>query len=134
MSSSVVYGVDWLAIRPRLLDDREDIVFLHDQVFLVVDLHFGARVLTEEDLVAGLHVQRDLLPVLVHLPVAHRDDFAFLGLFLGGVRDDNPALLNFLLLLPLDDDAVVQRTNLHSRCASDRKTLDFGGPGRSASP
>src|SRR5216683_2772372 len=96
-----------LAVRARLLDDREHVLFLHDQVLLLVDLHLGARVLAEEDLVAGLHVQGDLLAVLVHLPVAHRDDLALLGLLLRGIRNDNAALLDFLLLLALDEDAVM---------------------------
>src|SRR5713226_6868930 len=102
----------WLRAAP-LLDDREHVLFLHDQVLLVVDLHLGARVLAEEDAIVGLHVQGDLLAVLVHPPVAHRDDLALLGLLLRGVGNDDAALLGFLLLLALDEDAVMQRTNLH---------------------
>src|ERR1700729_2900014 len=37
-----------------LLDDREDVVFAEDDVVFAVELHFGARVLADEDLVAGL--------------------------------------------------------------------------------
>ncbi len=58
------------------------------------------------------------LPSSVDLAVADRDDLALLGLLLGGVRDDDPALLDLLLLLPLDENSVVQRTNLHSQRAS----------------
>src|SRR5467141_419630 len=92
---------------PYLLDDRENVLFLHDQVVLAVDLHLGPRVLAEENAIVGLHIQRDLLAVLVHLPVAYRDDLALLGLLLGGIRDDDAALLDFLLLLALDEDAVM---------------------------
>src|SRR5713101_2870174 len=91
----------------RLLDDGQHVVFLHDQILLVVDLHLGTGVLPEQDAIVGLHIQGDLLAVLVHLPVAYRDDLALLGLLLGGIRDDDAALLDFLLLLALDADAVM---------------------------
>src|SRR5216683_2968222 len=91
----------------RLLDNGQHVIFLHDQILLVVDLHLGPRVLAEENAIVGLHIQRDLLAVLVHLPVAYRDDLALLGLLLGGIRDDDAALLDFLLLLALDEDAVM---------------------------
>src|SRR5713101_2269768 len=100
---------------PELLDDGEHILLAQDQVLLVVQLDLGARVLAEEDLVAGLHVPGDLLALVVHLPVPNRDHLALLALFLGGVRDDDAALLDLFLVLPLDEDAVVQRTNLHSQ-------------------
>src|SRR6266436_3368459 len=82
---------------PRLLDNGQH----------VVDLHLGAGILAEQDAVVGLYVQADLLAVLVHLPVAYRDDLALLGLLLGGIRNDDAALLDFLLLLALDEDAVM---------------------------
>src|SRR2546422_6904628 len=107
-----------LAVRARLLDDREHVLFLHDQVLLLVHLDLGARVLAEEDPVVRLHVQRDLLAILVHLPVAHCDDLALLGLLLRGVGNDDAALLGILLFLALDEDPVVQRTNLHGQSAS----------------
>src|ERR1700682_2761318 len=40
----------------RLLDNREDVLFLHDQVLLVVDLYLGARVLAEENAIVGLPI------------------------------------------------------------------------------
>src|SRR5882724_9439628 len=112
------HGPVGLAVRARLLDDREHVLFLHDQVLLLVHLDLGARVLAEEDAVVGLHVQRDFLAVLVHLPVAHRDDLALLGLLLRGVGNDDAALLGVLLFLALDKDPVMQRTNLHGQSAS----------------
>src|SRR6478672_5852728 len=42
----------------RSADDPEDVAFLHDDQVLTVDLHFGARPLAEQDLVARLDVQR----------------------------------------------------------------------------
>src|SRR6185503_17966300 len=107
-----------LAGRGGLLDDGEDVLFLHDQVLLVVQLHFGAGILAEQDAVVGFHVQRDLLSLLRHSPIAHRDDLALLGLFLGGVRDDDPALLAFLFFFTLDENPVMQGTDLHGQDAS----------------
>ena len=40
------------------VEDREDLVFAHDEVLLTVDLDFLAGILAEEDGVARLHVQR----------------------------------------------------------------------------
>src|SRR5439155_798212 len=38
---------------PPLLENGEDVFLAHDEEFLVVDLDLGARVLPEQDLVAG---------------------------------------------------------------------------------
>src|SRR6266849_3746667 len=111
------HGPVGLAGLARLFDDREHVLFLHDQVLLVVDLHLGARVFAEEDAVVSLHVQRDLLAVLRHLPVAHRDDLALLGV---------------LLFLALDEDPVMQRTNLHGYSASRLSDVGLRGRSRSA--
>src|SRR5262249_1324902 len=69
-------------------------------------------VLAEEDSVARLHVERDLLAVVGHLPGADGDDLALLGLLLRGVRDDDAASADFLLLDPLHENAIMQRTKL----------------------
>src|SRR5262245_28400430 len=104
------FGMDRV---PPLLENGEDVFLAHDEVLLVVDLHLGARVLPEQDLVAGLDVEGDLLAVVAHLAGAHGDDLALLRLLLGRVRDDDPAPADLLLLQTLDHDAIVQRTNLH---------------------
>src|SRR5207253_11274942 len=84
-----------------LLENGEDVVLAHDQVLLVVDLHLGAGVLPEQDLVPGLHVERDLLALVGDFAVADGDHLGLLGLLLGRVRDNDPALFDFLLLEPL---------------------------------
>src|SRR3989449_9437646 len=99
--------------RPSLLENGEDVFLAHDQIFLVIELHLGAGILPEEDLVPGLDVQRDLLALVGDLAVAHGDDLALLGLFLRRVGNDDPALFDFLLLEPRHQKAIVQRTNLH---------------------
>src|SRR2546425_13355861 len=63
-------------------------------------------------------VEGDLLAVLGHLAVAGGDDLALLGFLLRRVRDDDAPLFHFLLLESLDENAVVQRTNLHRFSAS----------------
>src|SRR3990172_2528926 len=108
----------WRSIGPRLADDAEHILFTHDQVLLVLDLHLGAGVLAEQDPVAGLDIQGDLLAVVVHLAVPDGDHLALLGLLLGRVGDDYSPLLHLTLLDALDKDAIVQWTNLHGQLAS----------------
>src|SRR6185436_13339282 len=44
---------------PAVVDDGEDFVFPHDEVFLTIELDFLARVFPEQDAVAGLDVERD---------------------------------------------------------------------------
>src|SRR5881397_482418 len=103
---------------PPLLENGEDVFLAHDEVLFVVDLDLGARVLPEQDLVAGLHVEGDLLAVVADLAVADGDHLGFLRLLLGGIGNDDPALLDLFLLEPLDEDTVMQRTNLHGVSAS----------------
>ena len=88
---------------------------LHDQEILAVDAHLGAGPLAEQHAVAGLHVERLDLAVLVAGARADGDDLALLRLLLGGVRNDDAALRLLLRLDAADDDAVVQRTKLHQR-------------------
>src|SRR5437870_8249301 len=99
-----------------LADNRQDFVLAEDEVLLAVDLDVRARVLAEEDLFSGLDVEGDLGPVVDDLAVADGDDLALLGLFLGGVRDDDPALDRLLLFDALDDQAVVQWLDVHAKC------------------
>src|SRR3989338_1480009 len=109
------FGMDRV---PPLLENGEDVFLAQDEVLLVVQLHLGARVLPEQDLVPGLDVERDLLALVGDLAVADGDHLGLLRLLLRGVGDDDPALLHFLFLEPFDQDAIMQRTNLHGFCAS----------------
>src|SRR6059036_2520875 len=90
---------------PPLLENGEDVFLAHDEVFLVVDLDLGARVLPEQDLVASLHVEGDLLAVVADLSRADGDHLTLLRLLLRRVRDDDPAPLDLLLLQTLDHDS-----------------------------
>jgi hypothetical protein len=82
----------------ELGENGQDLVLAQDEHVFAVDTDVRARILPEQDLVADLDVEGDLRAVLQDLAVAGGDDFAFLGLFLGRVGDDDPALRGLLLL------------------------------------
>ncbi len=84
-----------------------DVGFLHDQKVFAVDLDLGARPFAEQDAVAGLDVERDELAGLVTGARSDGDDFAFLGLLLGGVGNDDAAGGLLFELDPANDHAVV---------------------------
>ena len=92
-----------------LLQDAEDFFLAHNQEFLAIDLDLGAGILAEQDAVAGLDVERENLAFVVGLALADGDDFALLGLFLGGVRDDDAAPDGFAFFDAANQDAVVKR-------------------------
>src|SRR5712692_3944616 len=94
-------------------DDGQHFVLAHDEVVLPIELDLLAGVLAEENEVAGLHVERDALPVVLDLAGTGRDDLPLLRLLLGGIGDDDPADLLFAFLKALDDDAVVERSDVH---------------------
>src|SRR5713101_3458502 len=102
----------FIDVESLLLDDREHFVLADDQVLLVVDLDLGAGVLADEDAVPLLDVQGELLAFLVDLALADGHDFGFHRLLFGGVGDDDPTLLGLLGLQSLNENAVVEWTNL----------------------
>src|SRR3954471_9032060 len=101
--------------RPHSVEHGEDVVLAQDQVLGAVDLDLVARVLGEQHLVARLHLQLAQAAVLDDLAVADGDDQRFLGLFLGRVGDKEPAGGLVLFLDALDENAVVERSDLHGR-------------------
>src|SRR5713226_5265412 len=99
-------GAASIFLEKRLRQHGQDFVFAEDQDLLAVDLDVGPGVLPEQDLVAHLDVQGDLGAVLQELAVPDGQDLALLGLLLGGVGNDDPALGRFLLLDAADDHAI----------------------------
>src|SRR5438309_5560786 len=91
------------------LDDRENLVLSQDQVFLVVDLDFGAGVLADQDAIPLLDVERELLAVLVDLALPDGDDVRLHRFLFRGVGDDDAPLARFTFLDPLHQDSVVKR-------------------------
>src|SRR6185437_10968359 len=103
-----------LLLGDAALDDAHDVGLLHDQEFLAIELHLGARPLAEQDPVAFLHIERDDLALLVARAGTDGDDLALHRLFLGGVGDDDAARGLFLGVEPTDHDPVMQGTELHT--------------------
>jgi hypothetical protein len=99
----------WLLVDDELLDHSQNVVGAHDLVLLAIQLDFRAAVFADEHAVALLDLKRDFLPVVIGLAGAERHDDALLGLFLGGIGDDDAALLGFLLFGRLNEEAISER-------------------------
>src|SRR5665811_1260459 len=97
-------------------DDREDGASGQDEVLLAVVLDLGAAVLAVDDLVADGKVERNAVAVVVDAAGTDRQDFALLGLLLGGVRDHETRGRGLLGLAGLDDDAVFERFDGNRHC------------------
>src|SRR6188474_2575273 len=115
-------------------DDREDVFLFHDEIILAVELDLLARVLAEEDQVASLDVGRLARAIISDLAGAGGDDLALLRLFLRAIGDDDPADLLFALVEALDEDAVVERSDIHGlrlqierECADRTRGANNGG-------
>src|SRR4249920_1669061 len=102
-----------LLLRGGAVDDAENFVFAHDDVFLAIEFDLLPRVLPEENEVARLDVERDARAVVLGLAVPSGNDLALLRLLLGRVRDDDPADLLFAFFEALDDEAIVERSDMH---------------------
>src|SRR5438105_12178773 len=96
-------------------DDAHDVFLAHHEEFITLHLHGLPGVLAEQHSVAGLDVERDQLARVILLALAHGDNLALVGLFGGGVRDDDSTCGPALLFDALDDHAVMQRTDFHAR-------------------
>src|SRR6266487_1294599 len=109
-----VIAVSPLSFESLFLEHREHFLLAEDQVLNVVDLDFGAGVLSDEDAIPLLDDQGELLALLVDLALADGDDLRLHRLLLGGVGDEEPPLLSFLGLESLDENAVVEWTNFYN--------------------
>src|SRR3546814_1703386 len=94
-------------------NNPEDVAFLHDQQVFTVDLHCGAGPFAEKDAITSLDVERCDLAIFALGACASSDDFAFRGLFLGAVRDDDPASSLLFRLYTANENAIMQRTKTH---------------------
>src|SRR5487761_298875 len=96
-SNVTVFAIFLFPLLPLFLlavcaDDCEDVLLGDDQVLDVVDLEFVACVLCVKHLVADLELHRHLGAVVQDSSSSHGLDGALLGLLLGGVRKQGPAL------------------------------------------
>ena len=113
-SPNSVQKVGWVKSLDLLFDDGKQVVFLHHQQFFAIDLHGLARVLAEQHAVANLHVQSNVLALVVALAGANSQHFALVRLFSSVVRDIDARSCLCFVLKALDDHAVVQRTQIHN--------------------
>ena len=81
---------------------------------LAVDSDVLPRGLPEEAGRPGLDVEGQHLAVVLRLAFAGGDDLALLGLFLGSVGDDDPADALLSFVQTLDNDPVVEWSDLHA--------------------
>src|SRR6476620_7038239 len=88
-------------------NNAQNVAFLHDDEVFTVDFDFGTRPFAEQDLVAGLDVQRSDLAFVALGPAADSDDCAFLWLFLGGIGDNDPARGLLVSLDTANENAVM---------------------------
>src|SRR5579863_4093439 len=84
-------------------DDAEDFFFAHDEEVFAVELDLGARVLAEQNGVAGLDVEWEHLALVVGLAFSDGDDGALLGLLFCGIRDDDASAHGFALFSTGDE-------------------------------
>ena len=87
---------------------------VEDQVVLALVADLGAAVLAVDDDVADGDVHGDEVAGLAATAGADGDDFTLLGLFLGGVRDDETAGGGGLSFAGADHDAVLEGLQAHS--------------------
>ena len=80
-----------------LLEDGQKVVRAKELVLLAVELDFRSTVLADQDAVADLDFEGYFLAFVVGLAGAEHADDAFLGFFLGGIRDNDSTLLHFFL-------------------------------------
>src|SRR6202142_2981066 len=91
-SAIICWGLSY----STLLNNGENFVLAENGVLVVIELDLGSGVLPDQNLVAFLAVELDPLPIIRILSFADGDHFCFLGLFLGGIRnDDSPPYLLF---------------------------------------
>src|SRR5580692_3159122 len=74
------------------------VILAHDEMLLTVDHDLAAGILAKQDCVTGPHFGCHQLAGLGRLAFAYRDNLALLGLFLGGIGNNDPALALFLFL------------------------------------
>src|SRR5258707_11272305 len=80
-----------------LFQNPEDLALFHDQILFAIDLDLRAAILADQHAITLFHLKRNEFPVLVAFAGAQGNDLALLRLLFGGIRNDDPALLPFLL-------------------------------------
>src|SRR5262245_58197321 len=74
-----------LFLHGAVLDDGQYLVLAHDEVLLTIELDLLPGIFAEQDEIAGFHVERRALAVVLDFPSAGRDDLALLRLLFRGI-------------------------------------------------
>src|SRR5882762_4373736 len=96
-----------------LLHYAKNFVLAHDQVLFSVYFDVTARILAEQNVVTDLNVDGHQFSILETLAMPDGDDFGLLWLFLGRIGNYDTAASSFLLLDPLNHNAIRKRANVH---------------------
>src|SRR3989442_12879583 len=103
-------------VKGMLVDDRKDVIGVEDFVFLAIEFDLGAAVFADQHAVSLFDFERDFLALVIGFAGAESNDKPFGGFFLGGIGNDDAALLDFLLFGRFDQNAVAERfyVNCHT--------------------
>jgi len=82
-----------------VINDGQNVIRVEDPVFLAIQFDFRPAVLVDEHTITLFYFEKDFLSIVVHFARAYRHDEAFHRFLLGGVGNDDPALLPFLHFL-----------------------------------
>ena len=102
-----------LRFRRNALDNAHDVGLVHDKELFAIELHFRPRPFSEQNAIAGLHVERSHRSVFGSRPTAGGDDFTFLRFFLCGIGNDDPSRAAVFAFHPPHQHAVMQWPELH---------------------
>src|SRR5574341_1996709 len=118
--NSFLAGMAFLPTTPRRQKPRgassgkdpQDVVLTHDQVFLVAQLDLAPGPLPEQHAVPDFDRRGLTLAIVGLLPRADSHDLSLLRLLLGSVRNDDPALVDFLFFHALHQNPIAQGAQL----------------------
>jgi hypothetical protein len=102
----------------QLADDAEDIGLGDDENFLSVELHFGATIFGNENLVADLDGKLDGLAILILASGSEAQDLGFLRFFLRGIWKDDSAGTDGVGFEAFYKDALSQGFDVSHICGS----------------
>src|SRR6266498_191735 len=100
------------AVRVRGADRALGIIApfaIHKKLFLAIQFHFGAAILCHQHAVAFLDLYGSYLAVVIPFPRANGANNSLGGFLFGGIRYDDSALLDFVLLGGFHQNVVAER-------------------------
>ena len=111
----------------RTRDYAKNFLLFHDEEIVPVNLDFSAGVLTKENVIAFFEREREKLAFVIGPAFANRNNFTFLWLVFGRIRDDNSAPSRASFFDTPHQNAVVERDKCVSPCVQTPVSLEFVG-------